>query len=227
MYYLKNAEKKWCPCDVTGQQKNFIYAPMDKPKIPIYGQVNVRLSESPIRISKVASGDYARPRRVLRQATSPPARTAEFMTSSPPARTAEFMTMSSQLVAPDANTSIPSAVERYSGFVPYTARPRERFVDPTRERFVDPSGDSLIIDYGNAMIPPSVTNVPAEQYDAAIAAFYETLGMPAPSTEYNFDAVRSGPIPIEATAYASLPAEYAENFTPLKVNRYGTVSKWK
>ena len=207
MYYLKNAEKKWCPCDVTGQQKNFIYAPMDKPKIPIYGQVNVRLSESPIRISKVASGDYARPRRVLRQATSPPARTAE------------FMTMASQLVAPDANTSIPSAVERYSGFVPYTARPRERFVDP--------SGDSLIIDYGNAMIPPSVTNVPAEQYDAAIAAFYETLGMPAPSTEYNFDAVRSGPIPIEATAYASLPAEYAENFTPLKVNRYGTVSKWK
>ena len=207
MYYLKNAEKKWCPCDVTGQQKNFIYAPMDKPKIPIYGQVNVRLSESPIRISKVASGDYARPRRMLRQATSPPARTAE------------FMTMSSQLVAPDANTSIPSAVERYSGFVPYTARPRERFVDP--------SGDSLIIDYGNAMIPPSVTNVPAEQYDAAIAAFYETLGMPAPSTEYNFDAVRSGPIPIEATAYASLPAEYAENFTPLKVNRYGTVSKWK
>lgn len=207
MYYLKNAEKKWCPCDVTGQPKNFIYAPMDKPKIPIYGQVNVRLSESPIRISKVASGDYARPRRMLRQATSPPARTAE------------FMTMSSQLVAPDANTSIPSAVERYSGFVPYTARPRERFVDP--------SGDSLIIDYGNAMIPPSVTNVPAEQYDAAIAAFYETLGMPAPSTEYNFDAVRSGPIPIEATAYASLPAEYAENFTPLKVNRYGTVSKWK
>lgn len=187
MYYLKNAEKKWCPCDGINQQKNFIYAPMDKPKIPVYGQVNVRVSESPRRLVRIAS-------------------------KAPP--------VSSQSVSPDVNVNIPSALERYSGFVPFTARQRERFVDP--------SGDSLIIDYGNAMIPPSITNIPAQQYDAAIAAFYETLGMPVPSNEYDFDATpHRAPIPIEATAYASLPAEYAENFTPLKVNKYGTVSKWK
>jgi hypothetical protein len=129
-------------------------------------------------------------------------------------------------VAPDVNVNIPPSVERYTGFVPYSAKKavvrRERFSDPT-------GGDALVIDYGNAIEPPEVSNVSAAQYEAAIDAFYSTLGLPVPTTEYDYSEPKphAGPIPMEATAYASLPAEYAENFTPVQVNRYGTVSKWR
>ncbi len=132
------------------------------------------------------------------------------------------MASSSQVVAPDANVNIPPSVERYTGFVPYSARKavarRERFVDPT-------AGDSLVVDYGNAIEPPTVSNVSAAKYEAALDAFYSALAMP--EYDYSQPKPHTGPIPIEATAYASLPSEYAENFTPIQVNRYGTVSKWR
>jgi hypothetical protein len=136
--------------------------------------------------------------------------------------------VSSQSVAPDVNVNIPtrSTEERYAGFVPMTAK------RPPAERFSQE--DSLVVDYGNAMIPPippSAIPPSAERYRAAVAAFYSALGV---SEEfYDFDSKPSpGPIPIEANAYASLPADYAENFTPmrqngLEVNVYGTVSKWR
>lgn len=183
MYYMKNPEKKWCPC--AARQKNFIYAPMDKPKIPVYAPISVRISEK------------------FKPATS------------------------SQIVSPDSTISIPAAptVERYTGFVPYNARTAV-VVSGRRERF-DP--DTLLTDYGNAITPPTVSNVSSAQYEAAVAAFYDALNTTAPADTYDYDApvVIKKQIPIEATAYASLPAEYAENFTPLQVNRYGTVSKWR
>ena len=188
MYYMKNSlEKKWCPCkDVEPQ--SVVYAKMDKPKIPIYGPVNIKLSQCPPR----------RKRYVL----------------------------SSQMVAPDSNVNIPSGtVERYTGFVPYSAR---SVAVKRRERFDE--GENLSIDYGNAISPPEKPAlVTSQQYDAALASFYAALNLPIPENKYDFDAPQTmiGPIPIEATAYASLPAEYVENFTPVQVNRYGTVSRWR
>jgi hypothetical protein len=202
MYYMKNSsEKKWCPCKETQplEQKNFIYAPMDKPKIPVYAPVSIKFTEM-------------RPRKRMLVP-----------------RSSQLVPRSSQLVAPDANVNIasPMTVERYTGFVPYNSKA----VALKRERFTDPSGDSLPIDYGNALLPPAPpTDISSQQYDAAIAAFYSTLNLPIPENQYDYDAPQTpiaGPIPIEATAYASLPSEYAENFTPLQVNRYGTVSKWR
>jgi hypothetical protein len=194
MYYMKNnSEKKWCLCKEPQptQQKNFIYAPMDKPKIPVYAPVNIKFTE--------AHPNHRR--RVL--------------------------VPSSQLIAPDTTVNVPQlSVERYTGFVPYNARAvAATRSDPT------PLRETMSFDFGNAIFqpPPQPAEVSNEQYDAALLAFYSTLNMPVPSSE-NYDdapAPRKGSIPIEATAYASLPAEYAENFTPLQVNRYGAVSKWR
>jgi len=141
--------------------------------------------------------------------------------------------ISSQLVAPDVNVSIPTATteERYTGFVPYTA---DRFDRPVFDygRF-----DRPVFDYGNAMIPPAApSSVSIERYEAAVAAFYSALGVGAPEYYDYKRAPPPGPIPIEANAYASLPADYAESFTPmrgtqstapLEVTVYGTVSKWR